>query len=272
LFAEITDMAAHDDNAEPQLPWLLRSRLGLGILASLAAAMALTCAGLVFVVFFPLFVVILVIMVVGFCAAMISQLRRRAASAGVRAIEHPLLGPLRLAEEGDAWCGEVRLPEFARYDTAAQRDWLEQVAGVAQPRSTSGGDAIERDRDTQGDVFRLTVASRDGEEPSAAQGDAFRYLVENEAKVLEAVMRRTFSLYSKCIDNWREDWRMDPKDAEYLMPSIESPDRLRRLMRLRSVAIQEAEEGGIANVTFHFDCTWDEEHGWGVTVRKDQVV
>lgn len=56
------------------------------------------------------------------------------------------------------------------------------------------------------------------------------------------------------------------------MPDLDSPDGLKRLMRLGAVNIRQTEEDGLAQISFFFHCTWDEEHGWEMTTHKDRVV
>ena len=75
----------------------------------------------------------------------------------------------------------------------------------------------------------------------------------------------------ECVDDWRDDLCVEPADAEYTMPYLDSPDGFKRLMRLGEVVIDETAEDDIAKITFYFGCTWDEEHGWEVITHKDQV-
>ena len=96
--------------------------------------------------------------------------------------------------------------------------------------------------------------------------------MENEGAILRAVMERTFSVYDQCLDQWREDSWFNPDDIERFMPRLKSPEGFKKLMCLRDVVIEEAEEEGVARIKFYFDCTWDDEHGWEENTHKDRVV
>lgn len=265
-------MASPNQNSEPPLPWLFRSRIGPAILLGLGIAVVLTCAGVMFVTLFPLVLLVLLMMGAGICLSVVMNYRRRLRGLGRRTIEHPLFGTLRFDEGHDAWCGQVELPGFAEYDMVAGKALFDSLAQEDAPDARPcHGDAEEEQLFRQG-LFPLSVESLSGHEPSDAQQQAYRYLLANEGDIVRAVMERTFSVYDDCIDQWREDSWLESDEAEYLMPHLDSPDGFNKLMRLGGVAIHEREEDGVAEISFGFGCTWDEEHGWEVTTHKDRVV
>ncbi len=265
-------MDSPNQDREPSLPWVLRSRIGLTILIVLAIAAVFTCAAVTFVVFFPLFVLMMLMMGAGVCLNVVLNCRRRLRGLGRRTIEHPLFGTLRFDEGLDAWCGQVRLPLFAEYDTVAGKARLDSSAQEDAPDPEPRDGETEEERLFRQGVFPLSIDSRSGHEPSEAQQVAYRYLLENEREILRAVMEQTFSVYHDCIDQWREDSWLEPDEAECLMPHLDSPDGFKKLMRLGGLMIRETEEDGVAWIMFYFSCTWDEEHGWEVTTHKDRVV
>ena len=105
-----------------------------------------------------------------------------------------------------------------------------------------------------------------GQGPSAEQENAHIYLLENETAVGQAIVQGVFGCY--------QDEIYDPELEEFL-PKLESPEGLKRLIRLRELYFEgspsEEPQGAFARVGWSFGCTWDEEHGLGVRTHKDVV-
>lgn len=105
--------------------------------------------------------------------------------------------------------------------------------------------------------------------PSAAQGDALTYLLQNDDRVIAAVLDALLPYYQ----------RMRPRYVEYLgdqadrlMPELAQPEALAALIDLRQVHVHPWEKSGIGYVGLQFGCTWDVEHGLGAMMHNDRVV
>ena len=105
--------------------------------------------------------------------------------------------------------------------------------------------------------------------PTAAQGNALTYHLQNGDRVFAAVLETLLPYYH----------RMRPKyieylgdDADRLMPELTPPDALAPLIDLRQVHVHPWERSGIGYVGLQFGCTWDVEHGLGVMMHNDCVV
>ena len=91
---------------------------------------------------------------------------------------------------------------------------------------------------------------------------------------MEAVKRETFIRYQGVVDQARAGIyaSRDPHELDLILPHLESPEGLTKLMRLRSVEILGYEKAEIAPVRFFFRYTWDEEHGCELYAWKDRIL
>lgn len=98
---------------------------------------------------------------------------------------------------------------------------------------------------------------------------AFALLTSDEARIGASVLKAIYRSYTPEL---RESYGYEGLDATELMPAVDSPEGLRRLVRLGAVHILGVAKRGVAYVGFDFDCTWDEEHGLGVMTHRSRVV
>ncbi|GGA14165.1 hypothetical protein GCM10008018_68880 [Paenibacillus marchantiophytorum] len=56
------------------------------------------------------------------------------------------------------------------------------------------------------------------------------------------------------------------------MPDLTGVNDLKPLISLARVHILDVIKDGIGYFGFQFDCSWDEEHGFGVMLFKNEVV
>ncbi len=178
-------------------------------------------------------------------------------------IHHPLFGTLKWDSSVETWGGRVRLAFFV---------------GHGLPEK---GDRPERE------TF-INLYDESGQGPSAEQENALIYLLENETAVGQAIVQAVFACYQEFYDAERKMYlralqekmvRQDSSSAEReleeFLPKLESPEGLKRLIRLHELYFEgspcEEPQGGLARVGWSFACTWDEEHGLGVSTHKDVV-
>jgi hypothetical protein len=103
--------------------------------------------------------------------------------------------------------------------------------------------------------------------PSAAQRRAFQYLLDREAAITAAVLRRVLRAYPKeraaSIDALPE--------LEDELPIIKNVKQLRQVIGLGSVHVLPVVRGDRAYLGFEIGCVWDEEHGFGVMTHGTRV-
>jgi hypothetical protein len=173
-------------------------------------------------------------------------------------MKHPVFGEIVWVE--DRWCGWVQVAFFADFNMDARRLLAERL-GKFDPR-------VRSDEAKQGEV-ELSVDTPEGDEPSSSQERAFLQFLENQQSICAAVIDAIFDEYQSDLEFWRTG---DNLIDELMVPSLQSPDGLKRLLRLLRVKVLAVARDGCAFIGFSFDCTWDEEHGVGVLVHGTRVV
>lgn len=109
------------------------------------------------------------------------------------------------------------------------------------------------------------LESADDAKPSAAQINAYRYLKENEARVTAALLAGLYQDYPQIREAY------GGIEPEYL-PEIAQAADLRRAIEPLNVHINREAKDGCAYIGFECDCLWDEEHGLGVMMLRDEYV
>ncbi len=187
-----------------------------------------------------------------------------------------VFGELERENEYGWWEGQVRLAFFAAYDTVASDVVNERYKrGAGPPAAVPQEPDAENDRPRdQEDEFDLVVEDAAGNGPSQAQERALLYLKENEESVCQAVLNSVFDLYARYVEDWRDEvsHRFEPEDLDELLPVLDSPEGLKRLLRLDSVHVHEFAKDGCAVLQFSFSCAWDDEHGLAVAAHKDTIL
>jgi len=123
-----------------------------------------------------------------------------------------------------------------------------------------------------GDAVQLNVTPYDPDVtriPSATQGNALTYQIQNANHVFASILERLFPYYQEMRPRYLE-YLGDA--AERLMPAINQPQGLSPLIDLRQVHIHPWEKSGVGYVGLQFGCTWDVEHGLGVMMHDHRVV
>lgn len=106
-------------------------------------------------------------------------------------------------------------------------------------------------------------------EPTKEQETAYQHLMESTLDVLAALVARL----AKCYKQMRPRY-LDflGSKAARLMPEIKEPGELLRLIDLVHIYIHAESKDGSAYVGFHFDCTWEKEHGLGFIMHRNKVL
>ncbi len=112
-------------------------------------------------------------------------------------------------------------------------------------------------------------SSPEGDQPSSSQEQAFVQFLENQELICTTVVNAIFDNYRR----QREMWCTGHEVSDNLMvPEVQSPDDLKRLMRLHELRILDLSKDGSSLIGFCFACSWDNEHGLGVLVHGTRVV
>ena len=106
--------------------------------------------------------------------------------------------------------------------------------------------------------------------PSHAQVAAYEHLRANGAGVIRtclAAVARTAEEYRPGYADWHP-----PGVLDGLLPPGVTPGQLRTRLAPTTVQISGLEADGVAYVANHFDCAWDQEHGYPVVLHGDRPI
>lgn len=109
------------------------------------------------------------------------------------------------------------------------------------------------------------LENSDGQTPSAAQINAYRYLKENEPSVTANVLAGLFADYPQIREVYGG---IEPE----FLPVIEQPEDFRRLIKPLFIRINAESEDDCAYIGFELDCLWDIEHGLGVMTHRNEYI
>ena len=178
--------------------------------------------------------------------------------------EHPVFGTLKLDDSGD-WTVLLHLPVFAHYDdkSYAVHGDIDDEAGE-QPRQTRK--QKRRAEQFAAGLFPLHIVDAEENGPTVAQEEAYRFLVDHESEVVDAIMSYVFRVYAGMHDYWTLEG-LQQHDPGF---ELSAPGDLTELMRLSAVTIMPADDD-VAAISFYFSSTLDEEHGVEVTTHRTDV-
>jgi hypothetical protein len=145
------------------------------------------------------------------------------------------------------WVGDVVLPSWAGFQSRRG------AYGAASSQMASNGIASLS-------IYPVDRGARSN--PMLEQVAAYQQLLENEAKVADAVIR---ALVEYCPGH-----AYDGDDEDLL--NVNQPAQLRPLIGLSSLHILKVVHHGMACIGFEFGCAWDEEHGAGVMTHNGRVI
>jgi hypothetical protein len=150
------------------------------------------------------------------------------------------------------------------------RHTLRSWAGF-QSRGGSYAARSSRRRSTGEVAISIKVVTEDDGTPrlpTAAQRQAFQYLLERESAITSAVLKRILRAYpgerEASID-------ADP-ELEDELPVIKNAKQLRDVIGLGTVHVLPVTRNDRAYIGFECGCEWDEEHGFGIMTHGTRVV
>jgi Domain of unknown function (DUF6985) len=161
----------------------------------------------------------------------------------------PPFPPLRWNEF--SWAGKTKLKSWAGFQ-------CRQGAYTSQSSDEPSDGAV---------TINVIPSERSADvPPSAEQVNAFRYLVEHEDVIRDAVIAAILEEYPRLRQNFFANGFGED------IPVIERPEQLKDHIGLGIVHILPVVKDGAAYIGFEFGCTWDEEHGLGLMTHQGRVV
>ena len=106
---------------------------------------------------------------------------------------------------------------------------------------------------------------------SKEQVAAYWYLVENKEAVKKAILEGLVCYFPYLLSNDYEYY--DQEEGGFPPPSAIIPGfDFKDYIGPTSVSIEEHEKEDAAYTTWHFNCRWDPEHGFQVSMHKDRII
>ena len=70
----------------------------------------------------------------------------------------------------------------------------------------------------------------------------------------------------------QEEYGYEDEELDEYMPNVDNIQEFKEIMEPKRVYILDVENDGMAYLGFHFICSWDEDHDYGVMMYKERVV
>ena len=97
---------------------------------------------------------------------------------------------------------------------------------------------------------------------------AYEYLVTNQEKILRIILNSLLAEYS----TMQEEYGYEDEELDEFMPNVDNIQKFKEIMKPKRVYILDVENDGMVYLGFHFTCSWDEDHDYGVMMHKERVV
>lgn len=91
---------------------------------------------------------------------------------------------------------------------------------------------------------------------------AYEYLVTNQEKLLQIILNALLVEYPIM----QEEYGYEDEELDEYMPNVDNIQEFKEIMEPKRVYILDVENDGMAYLGFHFICSWDEDHDYGVIV------
>lgn len=160
-------------------------------------------------------------------------------------LELPRLPPLKYSKVW--WEGEVTIPAWAGFSLRYLED-----------------DHLGESLESNGDVLLVFESPGPNAPPTIDQIAAYLEMVEHAEQLRERILRGVFEEY---VD-WLNSERLT---ARVLGEPLSDPSQLKRLVVLNMVTVRMSAVGCTPPIDLQFECSWDEEHGFVVTVCDGSV-
>jgi hypothetical protein len=183
------------------------------------------------------------------------------------------------------WSQVIKFQEFRAYDAAVlvefdrrERARAAALSDPADPEDLAAeqpdeiDDEIEEcDRLFKEGLFVVSTESYDSEmEPTAAQVRAYHWLNKNRSAVFRILIDHAFQYYNENLDTFRDFFNGEAQDRELLLPKLNSPHDLQRLIRLIEIEIQIKTRDGQCLIRYSLDTPWNMEEYWDVILCGEQ--
>lgn len=97
---------------------------------------------------------------------------------------------------------------------------------------------------------------------------AYEYIVSNQENLLNLILNELMKKYPEM----QEEYGYDEDELEEFMPSISNINEFKNILTPKRIYILNVENEGIAYTGFHFMCSWDEEHDFGIMMHKERII
>lgn len=114
----------------------------------------------------------------------------------------------------------------------------------------------------------LNIYGEENEEITQNQRDAFSQFKSSMPNIVKESEDKILEYYLENCD----DYRAMQSNSEEIAPKISSIDELGKLVKPTSLLIGYDFEDGIRRVGILCDCTWEPEHGLGISIENEEVV
>ncbi len=98
--------------------------------------------------------------------------------------------------------------------------------------------------------------------------EGYRYILDNQKLILDAILIELLRNYSVM----QEEYGYDKEEKDEVMPDVIGIVDFKKLLIPKRIYISNIENNEMPYVGYHFLCTWDEEHDFGVMMFEDRVV
>ncbi|MCL1895896.1 MAG: hypothetical protein FWG03_05050 [Clostridiales bacterium] len=121
-------------------------------------------------------------------------------------------------------------------------------------------------------TITLDIYGDGDDEISQGQREAFRRFKADEERIVKESEERIFEYYLEIFEDYRDMYLEDSEElADENAPRISSAEELLELIEPASLLIRGDFEDGIRRLGILCECTWEPEHGLGVSIENEEV-
>lgn len=117
----------------------------------------------------------------------------------------------------------------------------------------------------------LSIYGEENEEFTSNQKDAFSQFRANMSTIVKEAEAEILKYYLENFEDYRA-MQCDNEELETIVPQISSIEELRKLVSPTHLLIRYDFEDGIRRVGILCDCTWEPEHGLGVSIENEKII
>ena len=109
----------------------------------------------------------------------------------------------------------------------------------------------------------------------AGTGITYRILYCSKGRSLVLFYRKRAlmeHLKKEQVHLFLREYGYEDEELDEYMPNVDNIQEFKEIMEPKRVYILDVENDGMAYLGFHFICSWDEDHDYGVMMHKERVV